>query len=106
LAGIENLDSADAHRIEIDLPTGGRHTIFLDAESFLEVRRLIWGENPTDPPTGITYEYDDIEGLLMPVRQTVTTATGTIEYLFDEYKLQQPIDLRAFDSASVISAED
>jgi hypothetical protein len=106
LSGIEDLDGADAHRIEVDLPDGGRHSIFLDAESLLEVRRLLWGENPADPTADIIYEYGDIDGLPMPVRQTVTTATGTVEYLFDGYELQQPIDVRVFDAASVISAED
>jgi len=106
LAGIENFDGADAYRIEIDIPGGGRHTVFLDAESLLEVRRLIWGENPTDPPAEVTYEYGDVDGLPVPVRQTVTTATGTVEFLFEEYEFQQPIDVQVFDAASVETAGD
>jgi len=37
----------------------------------------------------------------MPVRQTVTTPTGTVEYLFDKHELQQPIDIRIFDPGNV-----
>ncbi|MFV2073883.1 MAG: hypothetical protein ACC742_14695 [Thermoanaerobaculales bacterium] len=105
LAGIENLDGADAHRIEVDLPGGGRHSIFLDAESFLEVRRLVWADL-ADAPAEITYEYRDVDGLPMPARQTVTTAAGTVEYLFDAYELQQPINARIFDAAVVSPTEN
>ena len=105
LVGLERFDGADTYRIEVDIPGGGRHSIFLDAESLLEVRRLIWAD-PADSPAETTYEYDDVDGLPMLVRQTVTTDTGTVEYLFDEYELQQPIDVRIFDAASVESVGD
>ena len=105
LAGIESLDGAKAYRIEVEVPGGGRQRVFLDGESFLEVRRLIWG-NSADQSAEITYEYSDIDGLPMPVRQVVTTATARVEYLFDEYELQQPIDIRIFDSGSVKPAGD
>ncbi len=105
LTGLESIDGADAYRIEVDLPGGGHHSIFLDAESLLEVRRLVWAD-PTNVQAEITYEYGDIDGLPMAVRQTVTTAAGTVEYLFDEYQFQQPIDVRIFDAASVESVGD
>ena len=100
LAGIEDLDGAEAHRIEVDLPGGGHHSIFLDAESFLEVRRLVWAD-AADTPVEITYEYGEVDGLPMPIRQTVTKAAGTMEYLFDKYEFEQPIDVGFFDAGNV-----
>lgn len=105
LAGIENFDGADAYRIDVEVLGGGRYRIFLDIESLLEVRRLIWTD-PHDTPVEITYEYGGVDGLPMPVRQTVTTATETVEYLFDDYKLQQPIGEGFFDAANAKTVGD
>ena len=100
LAAIENLDGTDAYRIEVENLDGSRLSIFLYTENLMEAKRLIWTD-PMDPPVEITYEYGDVDGLQMPVRQTITTPTETVKFLFDDYKLQQPIDPRFFDVASV-----
>jgi outer membrane lipoprotein-sorting protein len=100
-SGKENLDSTEAYRIEIDIPNSNRNTVFLDAETLLETKRLVWAGPEGTPPVEISYEYTEVDGLPVPKRQTIKTATTTIEYVFDDYELNQPFDPRIFEAASV-----
>jgi hypothetical protein len=105
LAGTEMVNGREAYRVEVDIPRGNRHAIFLDVDTLLEVRRLIWTD-PDGPPVELTYEYVDVEGMPMQARQTVTSTTGIVDYIFDDYHLDQVIDLEVFDAGSLARAED
>jgi hypothetical protein len=105
LVGTETISGREAYRIDVDNQRGDRHAVFLDTATFLEVQRLIWTD-PDGPPVELTYEYLDVEGMPMQARQTVTSTTGIVEYFFDDYHLDQVIDLEVFDAGSIARAED
>jgi hypothetical protein len=96
LAGTEVVNGREAYRIEIDIPRGDHHAIFLDTETLLEVQRLIWTD-PNAPPVEMTFEHVDVDRRMMPARQTVRTADGSVEYIFDTYDLESVINVEIFD---------
>ena len=93
------VDGNDAYRIDVDIPDHDRMAIFLDASSYLEVKRLIWTD-PEAPPVTITFEHQRVNGVTLPLRQTIQTPTVVLEYRFDQYEIGQPVDRELFDPVS------
>jgi len=104
LAGSETVAGREADRIEVDSPSGKRIAVFLDRETGLEVRRLVWGE-PGEPPITITVEQGNFDGRALPARQIVESSSGVLEYVFEAYDFDSTLDPAAFDLESVRQVE-
>ncbi|MCH7666773.1 MAG: hypothetical protein IH936_12680 [Acidobacteria bacterium] len=104
LAGSETVAGHETDRIEVDSPSGKRITVFLDRETGLEVRRLVWGE-PGEPPITITVEQGNFDGRALPARQIVESPNGVLEYIFAGYNFDPTLDPAAFDLESVRRVE-
>lgn len=93
-------DASRPLRIEVQPRRGHRQVVLLDPATFLETERLIWVD-PEQQPVRMTFEYRQEDGMPMAARQVVDLpAGGRIEYLFDEYVLDRPIDPSHFEMTS------
>ena len=100
LAPSEIFEERRVDRIEIDYPSGRVQTVLLDQATGLDVRRLDQSD-PDTPPTRITIEYSDFDGRMLPASQVVESPNGTVEYDFESYDFESPIDPAAFDLETV-----
>jgi hypothetical protein len=105
LAGTETLETGEAYRIEMDGPGGRHETRFLDAITFLEIRRLIWGKPWAPPAAVVTLAYGAADERPLPIRQVVETADGVTAYSFDRYDFTVELDPYAFDLETVRQRE-
>lgn len=81
LAGKEKVGERDAWKIAITYPGGQKETAYLDAETYLEIRR----DGQTEAQGVVTdlttdfLEYTDVEGVKVPSRWSFSTPMGPIE---------------------------
>ncbi|HVS13340.1 MAG TPA: hypothetical protein VMV46_05425 [Thermoanaerobaculia bacterium] len=98
LSGKETLGEREAWRIEIAYPGGQQETAFLDAESWLEVRRL--GKSATngvvvDMQTDFL-DYTEVEGVKVASRWTIGTPMGPLELRLDQIEANGDLDRDVF----------
>lgn len=70
LGGVGAVDGSEAYVLEVRLPSGGLHRVWVDAQTFLEVRHDREYRNAAGQPAMATVLYRDyrtFEGLQMPV---------------------------------------
>ena len=99
--GVDAVDGRSTYLINIALPTGTRHRIWVDAETFLEVKyeRELRDEQGHSRVTAVIFrDYHDFEGLKMPVEiMSEVSAGGEQRRMFIErVALNPPLDERAF----------
>jgi outer membrane lipoprotein-sorting protein len=73
LVGKDKVEGSDAYKLKVSLKNGDVQTIYLDADTFLEVKtegkRMVRGtEIETEAFTG---DYKEVEGLMLPFSQEV-----------------------------------
>ncbi len=94
----EALGDRQAYRIEITEKDGSQQTVFLDAETFLETKRL---SRAFSDGSVIDIETDieawvEVAGTQQPARVTVSSAAGPLEMVFNEYNPGASIDPTTF----------
>ena len=74
MEGLERLPSGSAYRLELQLASGRRSTVWLDAATFLEVKRLQTRPQQGQPLTMElrSEDYRDVEGVKVPFTVTLT----------------------------------
>lgn len=93
LVGKEELDGAEAYKISITSRSGEQQTLYLDAETYLEKRRLAKA-SANGQEMEIQIDYDDfaeVDGVLMIAKQTNVSPMGTVEIYYDDYDLSAEI---------------
>ncbi len=70
-------------------------TIYLDAETLLEGRRLVWDAHGSLLAERI-FEHKTVDGVSLPATQTITVGASTVTYHYDEYALDVEIPVRVF----------
>lgn len=78
--------SEDGHLVE---------TIYLDAETLLESRRLVWDDHGSLLAERI-FEHKSVDGVSLPATQTIKMGASTVTYHYDEYALDVDIPVRVF----------
>jgi len=88
LAGVDEMEGRKAYLLVATLPSGAERRIWIDAETFLEVRSDRPSSNPLikGAPISVYYrEYRSIEGVQVPtVIETRTSGTGPAQRLVIE----------------------
>jgi len=81
----------------IDVSEEGRlvETIYLDGETFLESRRLVWDAEGSLLAERI-FEHKTVDGISFPAQQTIIIGASTVTYHYDEYALDVDIPIRVF----------
>lgn len=81
----------------IDVSGGGQvlETIYLDAETLLEGRRLVWDVDGSLLAER-TFEHKIVDGISLPVTQKIRIGASTVTYHYDEYALDVDIPIRVF----------
>ncbi len=103
LAGLTTRDSREVYRLEI-LVADQRETVYLDATTFLEIKRELYDDDG-EVSIEVRTEYAEQNGLLFPSVLTVTSAQGLNRYRFTAYDFDTPVDRWWFDAGSLQKAE-
>ena len=95
LKNTEILDGQEFY--PIDISEDGRlvETTYLDAETFLEGRRLVWDAEGSLLAERV-FEYKTVDGVSLPTTQTIRVGASTVTYHYDEYALEVDIPVRMF----------
>jgi len=101
LDGTQEVEGRKAYRLSVTLPSGATERIFVDAQSFLEIKSEHQVRNAADLTAWVpTYyrDYQSVEGLQIPF--TVETARGANgppdKLVIQRVIVNPPIDDRAF----------
>jgi outer membrane lipoprotein-sorting protein len=108
LEGSETVDGHGAYVLDVLLPDGMRHRVWVDAESFLDVKYERNFRNTHDQIATTTVVYRDFrtfQGLKMPVVIESSAATGSDDgkMVIERVALNPPLDDRDFAKPAVPS---
>ncbi len=96
LAGKEPVEGSDAYKLKITTKSGAVNTVYLDADSFLEIKinskRTVRGtERESDTTIG---DYKEVEGLMFPfsIEQGVTGQPQRMKITIDKVELNPELE--------------
>jgi outer membrane lipoprotein-sorting protein len=96
LDGLEKVDGHDAYRLGVKLPSGVTRHVWVDAQSFLDVKYDRAARGPRGPVTvEVKYsDYKDVEGLQIPftIESGVAAAGKHDKLTIDKVSLNPPLD--------------
>ena len=79
LAGVNEIDGRKAYQLELQLPSGASRRVWIDTETFLEVRADRPSTNPVAKgvPVSVYYrDYRDVDGVLIPMTIETRSSAG------------------------------
>jgi hypothetical protein len=106
LDGTEQLDGHKAYRLSVRLMSGQTEHVWVDAQSFLEIKsdRTAYAAAGTPAGTATTYygDYKTFDGLQMPtvIETGVGSAQGTDRMVIERVVVNPPLQDRAFTRAA------
>lgn len=96
LLGKEKLEGSDAYKLKATLKNGSVHTIFIDADSFLEVKDVskIMQNGTEVEQESTASNYKDVEGLIFPflMEQGAKGSAQKQRIIIEKIELNVPID--------------
>ncbi len=105
LAARETLEDDEPHRLEVQTMARERQSIYLDATTLLEVKRVV-RRLPEGFPVETISEHLEVDGMPLPARQIVRRSpTSQVEYVFDEYSFGRPLDPSVFGPPNAARGE-
>lgn len=109
LDGVEDVEGHKAFRLNLRLPSGERHTVWIDASTFLEIKYDRTSYSATGVPGTVSVLYRDykaVEGLKIPT--TVVIGAGSTKapdkMVIEKIAVNVPLDDRAFTNAGAPGA--
>jgi hypothetical protein len=104
--GVDAVEGRSAYLLNIQLPTGARHRVWVDAQSFLELKyerefRNAQGRNAV---TAVLYrDYHDFQGLQMPtvIEFGAAGAGDASRMVIERVALNPPLDEKTFAQPNV-----
>jgi hypothetical protein len=101
LEGVDELGGRPAYHLRVHLATGGSEEVWVDAETFLDVRCDRMAEGPGDVPRRVSMTYGDyraVDGLQIPFLITTGGGSGTTpdKMQIEKVVLNVPLDDAAF----------
>lgn len=93
--GIESLDGKDAYNVEVKSPKGRVFNLYYDVTSGLRVKEVRTQESPAGKATIqlITTEFKTVNGVKLPVKQTLDTGQFKINIEIADTKVNQGLKL-------------
>jgi outer membrane lipoprotein-sorting protein len=106
LAGVDELDGRKAYRLEVKMPSGLRERVWVDAESFLDVKWQRDGRTAAGRPVTVSMHYrnyHDFAGLQIPLIIETDTAAGRVgdRLVIEKVALNPPLPDRQFEKPGV-----
>jgi hypothetical protein len=99
LDGIDQVDERKAYRLILRTPSGERHNVWIDAETFLDVKYDRTSYNKAGAPTTVEVRYRDykaVEGLQIPGTIETGSRQGSEKMVVEKVALNPPLDDRVF----------
>ena len=105
--GVDAVDGRSAYLLNIMLPTGARHRVWVDAKSFLELKyeREFRDAQGQSAATAVLYrDYHDFQGLQMPtvIEFGATGAGDASRMIIERVALNPPLDEKTFAQPIVL----
>jgi outer membrane lipoprotein-sorting protein len=107
LGGVDEIGGHRAYALDVRIPSGAHHRIWVDAETFLEVKyereyRNAQGQNAA---TVVYYrDYHAFDGLQMPVviESSAATSAEVHKMVIERVALNPPLDEQLFEAPRVV----
>lgn len=109
LEGLDQIDARTAYRLNVRLPSGQNLHVWVDSQSFLEVRSDRTAFTAAGRPAGTvaTYyrDYKIFDGLQIPtiIETGVGSGQGTDQMVIERVVVNSPVDDRAFTRAAAMA---
>ncbi len=108
LEGVEEVEGHKAYRLRVQLPSGSSHHIWIDAQTFLELKydRTSYDNAGKAGIVAVFYRnYQNIDGLQIPATIEIGGGTGQVpdRMVIEKVSLNPPIDDRAFKRGGMMS---
>jgi outer membrane lipoprotein-sorting protein len=109
LEGKDRLEGRDAYRLRIKLPSGASQRVWIDAESFLDIRYDRSSRNSLGQPSTVSVFYRNFqafEGLQIPLTIETGAPSGNVtdKMVIDKIALNPPLEDRMFAKLSLPGA--
>lgn len=106
LDGVDEVEGRKAYRLSLKMPSGARQQVWIDAETFLDIKSNRESANPAGRPGMVSVFYRDyrtVEGLQIPLVIESGAATGkaTDKLLIERIALNPELDERLFAKPNV-----
>lgn len=106
LGGVDEVDGHKAYRLNVKLPSGTSHHVWIDTQTFLDIKSDRESRNAFGQPGTVSVFYRDyraIEGLQIPL--TIETGAGSVKatskMVIDKVVLNPPLEDGTFSKPSV-----
>lgn len=101
LGGVGEVEGRKAYRLNVRLPSGVSHRVWIDAETFLDVKMERETRNASGQPGTVSVyyrNYQTFQGLQIPVTIETGAATGNAmdKLVIDKIALNPPLEDRMF----------
>ena len=106
LGGVDTIDGRNAYQLNVQLPGGARHRVWVDAETFLELKyeREFRNARGQSAVTSVLYrDYHDFQGLQMPtvIEIGAAGAEGASRIVIERVALNPPLEDNTFSRPNV-----
>jgi hypothetical protein len=109
LLGKEKVEGSDCYKLKVVLKNGNVHTLFIDSESFLEVKDIgKITQNGTEVEVeGTLGDYKEVDGIIFPflLEQAPKGSTQKQRLIFEKIDLNPAIDDARFKMPAAPAAE-
>jgi hypothetical protein len=99
LDGVDQVDGRKAYRLIVRTASGERHNVWVDAETFLDVKYDRKSYSKAGVPTTVEVRYRDyksVEGLQIPGTIETGSRQGSEKMVIEKVALNPPLDDRVF----------
>lgn len=99
LGGVGEVEGRKAYRLNVRLPSGASHRVWIDAETFLDVKTERETRNARGQPVTVSVyyrNYQTFQGLQIPVTIETGAATANDKLVIDKVALNPPLEDRMF----------
>jgi hypothetical protein len=105
LAGVEKIEGRKAYRLTARLPAGDRQDVWIDAETFLDLRydRLSYSKTGVPGMVSVYYrDYRTVEGLMIPATLEIGTGSSRVpdKMVIEKISLNPSLDDQVFAKPS------
>ena len=99
--GVDRVDGRKAYRLIVRTPSGQRHNVWIDAQTFLDVKYDRTSYDKAGAPARVDVYYRDykaVDGLQIPgtIETGVGSGKGTEKIVVEKVSLNPPLDDRLF----------
>jgi len=106
LDGVDEVEGRKAYRLSVQLPSGASHHLWIDAQTFLDVKYDRPSRNALGHSSTVTVfyrNYQTIDGLQIPrlIESGVDTAKAMDKMVIDKISLNPPLEDRMFAKPNV-----